>query len=109
MAPAARYRGTVEYETVNGLRDWGEGVTAGEQCEINVSGSDVALYQWDTIEQRSHRIDRVLDVTITEHPSFVEIRGVSEKLRSSPLRPSAAEMMVTLRLFPVGCQDCDEG
>lgn len=110
--PAPHFRGNVEYEYDDDgalvLRDW-EGSTIGIECQVDISGDDAALYQWNHAEERFIRIDRLRDVTVLQTGSFVEIRGASEKFHSSPLRRSLSpeRNIVTLRLFPTGCQDCD--
>lgn len=77
-----------------------------DKAEVNVSGSHVALYAWDDIQGRMVRIDRLTKAVMTVHATHMEYRGISDRLKDT-VRLRGEDAMVTWRLFPRGCQDCD--
>jgi hypothetical protein len=113
-APASqtpRFRGTVEMEFPQNpditSYDFGGQTFTGIECQIDLSGRDAALYQWDHTGERFKRIDRLRGVVIEFNKDSVVIRGTSDKLLSHLNRYSAEECMAVITLYPSGCQDCD--
>jgi hypothetical protein len=87
-------------------REGGLEETPIENAKVEVSGSHVVLYAWDDIDGRVRRIDKLTKAVMSKHATHNEYRGVSERL-SGTVRLRGEDAMVTWRLFPKGCQDCD--
>lgn len=87
-------------------REGGLEETPIERAQVEVCGSHVVLYAWDVEDGRVRRIDKLTEAVMSKHSTHSEYRGLSERLTGMVgVRP--ADAMVTWRLFPKGCQDCD--
>jgi hypothetical protein len=87
-------------------REGGLEETPIEKAKVEVCGSHVVLYAWDEADGRVRRIDKLTEAVMTKSPTHMEYRGISERLTSMVgVRPEDA--LVTWRLFPKGCIDCD--
>lgn len=77
-----------------------------DRAIVDVSGDCVALYSYDELDDRMRRIDRLTNAVMTKHPTHLEYRGISDRLVGM-VRLDRDNAMVTWRLFPQGCVDCD--